>query len=190
MQSFPLNCSFYFHLQVSCCYEVYNISRGLRFADKHIGKYEWAGIYSDALKASIAFEVVNFIMSVLLLVCAAVHQAKYKVGALIWVAWTCICYSVLLICIIVACVMAKRSLPVIIGVVVGYGISLVLGILCILVVISYYQQLGDENRQFSGLVNQEYSLADAAPSVYSEKPMLQYPSADDPPPVYSEKPMV
>ena len=86
-------------------------------------------------------------------------------GALIWVVWTSIADFLVLIYIILAFILIKAPWQWFLF----DAIYCLVAVLCILVVISYYQQLRDEDQQFSGLATQEYSPEDAAPPAYSEK---------------------
>ena len=130
----------------------------------------WLDAYADSLKASIAFEAVTLVMSVVLLVCASLHQPKYKIMAIIWVVWSGICRGVALITVIVICVLAKDNLAVVLGVIAVYCVSTGVTILFILVVISYYQELRDSQHEYAGLIHQQKD-ADAPPA-YTEKPVI------------------
>ena len=130
----------------------------------------WLDAYADLLKANIAFEAVALVMSVVLLVCASLHQPKYKIMAIIWVVWSGICCGVGLITVIVICVLAKGNLAVVLVVIAGYCVSIVIAILFILVVISYYQELRDSQHEYAGLIHQQ-KHADAPPA-YTEKPII------------------
>ena len=147
--------------------QFYNLARGIKWADQHKGKYTWVDTYSDFLKASIAFEVVSLIMSIVLLVCAALHQAKYRIMALIFVIWSCILLILGVIIVITVCVVARQYWKLVLAIAVAEVFIIALCILCILVVYSYYQQLRDADPEYIGLTDQGKSQD--APPPYQEK---------------------
>eukprot|EP00794_Sanderia_malayensis_P008879 gene8879-9829_t len=108
---------------------------------KHDEKYSInSSVDFAALAVLITITTISFVCNMLLLLCAAVNNAKLRKLLLIWIIWTFILSILTIISIIIALINTNIVIDGI-RVALVYGIAILLEVFCVWVVSSYYRYL-------------------------------------------------